>query len=142
MAAKPNYLDHLKSIPLFSTCSKKELEQVARLSDELELASGKVLMRQGSVGYECFVLINGKVSVEIDGHIVATLGPGAYFGELALLDKQPRSATVTGLTDLTVLVMGPREFSTMIDQIPGLSTKLLAGLARRIREIDAKFVGH
>jgi CRP-like cAMP-binding protein len=74
--------------------------------------------------------------------LLNVLGPGTYFGELALLDKQPRSATVTALTDCVVLVMGPREFSSALDSIPGMSRKLLAGLARRVRELDARVLHH
>jgi CRP/FNR family transcriptional regulator, cyclic AMP receptor protein len=142
MATKSSYIDHLANIPLFNSLSRKELTLLAKLCDEITVPAGKVLMKQGTVGYECFVIVEGSALVERDGRGITTLGPGSYFGELALLDKGPRSATVTAATDMTVLVMGPREFSSALDSIPNLSTKLLATLARRLREMDAKFVGH
>jgi CRP-like cAMP-binding protein len=81
------------------------------------------------------------VHVERNGKKIATLGPGAYFGELSLLDKGPRTATVTALTPLTVLVLGPREFSGVLDEVPELAHKLLATLAARVRELDTKAFG-
>jgi CRP/FNR family transcriptional regulator, cyclic AMP receptor protein len=141
MAGRDAYLDHLSSVPLFAACSRKELEKIARASDEVAVPAGKVLVEQGQVGRECFVIIEGTATVKRNGRKVATLGPGAYFGELSLLDKGPRTATVEADTPLTVLVLGPREFTGVLDDIPGLSHKLLASLAQRIRELDAKAFG-
>jgi len=140
MATKTSHIEHLANVPLFSSLSRKDLTVLAKLCDEITVPAGKVLVKQGTVGYECFVIVEGEADVHRDGRGVTTLGPGAYFGELALLDKGPRTATVTALTDLTVIVMGPREFTTALSSIPGLSTKLMASLARRIRETDARFV--
>jgi len=142
MASKTAYLEHLANIPLFSGLSRKELQLLASLCDETQVPAGRVLIREGAVGWECYVLVDGKVKVERESMLLNVLGPGTYFGELALLDKQPRSATVTALTDCTVLVMGPREFSSALDSIPGLSRKLLAGLAKRVRELDARVIHH
>lgn len=142
MAQKDTQLAHLAQIPLFANCSKKELQHLRSLCDELDVAAEKVLTKQGSVGYECFVIVSGTASVAIDGQVVTTIGPGGYFGELALLDKQPRSATVTAVTPMTVLVMGPREFMSAVETVPGLAAKLLAGLARRLRETNVKVLQH
>jgi CRP-like cAMP-binding protein len=98
-------------------------------------------MKQGDVGRECFVLVEGKVKVERNGKRIASLGPGAYFGELSLLDKGPRTATVTADSPITVLVLGPREFSGVLDEVPTLAHKLLTALAQRIRELDEKTYG-
>lgn len=135
-------VEHLGNVPLFAELTRKELDQLAKLCDEAQVAEGKVLVKQGSVGFECFVIEQGQVKVERDGVVLATLGPGAYFGELALLDKQPRSATVTALTDLLVVVLGPREFASALDTMPGLARKIMTVLARRLRDMDARFVGH
>ncbi|MGI8663247.1 MAG: cyclic nucleotide-binding domain-containing protein [Acidimicrobiales bacterium] len=135
------YLDHLAHVPLFAACSKKELQIIARASDELALPAGRVLVEQDTSGHECFVLVEGTVSVTINGSEVAALGPGAYFGELSLLDKGPRTATVTAVSPVTVLVLGPREFATVLDEVPSLSHKMLAVLAGRIRELDTKTYG-
>jgi CRP-like cAMP-binding protein len=98
-------------------------------------------VKQGDVGRECFVLVDGTVKVERNGRKVASLGPGAYFGEMSLLDKGPRTATATAETACTVLVLGPREFSGLLDEVPQLAHKLLAALAARIRELDTKIYG-
>ena len=141
MSKKTSYLDHLSGVPLFSSCSRKEIQLLAQLCDETTVKAGKVLVKQGSVGYECFVIVEGEASVDRNGRIITTFGPGAYFGELALLDKGPRSATVTALTDMTVLVLGPREFATALEKIPGLANKIMSGLARRLREMDVRLAG-
>jgi CRP-like cAMP-binding protein len=141
MAGKDAYLDHLASVPLFASCSRKELQTIARASDELSIPAGKTLVEQNDVGRECFVILEGSASVKRNGRKVATLGPGAYFGELSLLDKGPRTATVTADTPLTVLVLGPREFSSILDSVPGLSHKLLSTLAARVRDLDSKAFG-
>jgi CRP-like cAMP-binding protein len=141
MAGRDSYLDHLAKVPLFSACSRKELQTIARASDEVTVPSEKVLVEQGTSGRECFVIVEGTASVKRNGRRVATLGPGNYFGELSLLDKGPRTATVTAESPLTVLVLGPREFSSVLDSVPGLSHKFLSTLAGRVRELDTKAYG-
>ena len=98
-------------------------------------------MAQGDVGRECFVLVEGTVKIERNGRKVASKGPGAYFGELSLLDKGPRTATVIAETPITVLVLGPREFSAVLEEVPQLSHKLLTALAQQVRSLDEKAYG-
>ena len=141
MAGKDAYLDHLASVSLFSSCSRKELQTIARASDEMSIPAGKTLVEQGDIGRECFVILEGTATVTRNDRRVASLGPGAYFGELSLLDKGPRTATVTAETPLTVLVLGPREFSAVLEQVPGMAHKLLAALASRVRELDTQAFG-
>jgi CRP-like cAMP-binding protein len=141
MVGRDTYLEHLASVPLFAACSRKDLQRIARASDEVQIPEGRTLMKQGDVGRECFVLVEGKVKVERNGKKIAALGPGAYFGELSLLDKGPRTATVTAETPITVLVLGPREFSGVLDEVPTLAHKLLTALAQKIRELDEKSFG-
>jgi CRP-like cAMP-binding protein len=141
MVGKDTYLEHLATVPLFAACSKKDLQRIARASDEVEIPAGRTLMTQGDVGRECFVLVEGKVKVERNGRKVASLGPGAYFGELSLLDKGPRTATVIAETPITVLVLGPREFSAVLDEVPQLAHKLLTALAQQVRSLDEKAFG-
>ena len=141
MAGKDAYLDHLSSVSLFSSCSRKELQTIARASDELSIPAGKTLVEQGDVGRECFVILEGTAAVMLNGRKVASLGPGAYFGELSLLDKGPRTATVIAETPMSVLVLGPREFSAVLEQVPGMAHKLLAALASRVRELDTQAFG-
>jgi CRP-like cAMP-binding protein len=139
--ARTSHLDHLASVPLFSACSKKELEAVRRASDELTLPAGRVLCEQGKVGREAFIIVGGTAEVRRNDRKVATLGPGDYVGELALLDHGPRTATVTAQTELDVLVLGAREFAALVDQVPAIAHKLLKALASRVRELDTKTFG-
>ena len=141
MAGRNQYLDHLAAVPLFAACSHKELQRIARASDETELPAGRVLTRQGETGRECFVIVEGQVTVERNGKRIASLGPGACIGDLALLDKGPRTATVTAVSPLKVLVLGPREFAGVLEEVPGLARKLLSALATKVRELDKKAYG-
>ncbi len=139
--ARQSHLDHLASVSLFSACSKKELQAVARASDEISLPAGKHLCEQGSIGREAFIILSGTAEARRNGRKVATYGPGDCFGELSLLDHGPRTATVTAETDLDVLVLGAREFAGVLDEVPPVAHKLLKALAGRIRELDVKTYG-
>lgn len=114
---------------------------MARASDEVTLPAGRNLCEQGSIGREAFVIVGGSAEVRRNGRRVATLGPGDCFGELALLDHGPRTATVTAVTDIDVLVLGAREFAGILDEVPPIAHKLLKSLASRIRELDTKTYG-
>lgn len=139
--ARQSHLDHLASVSLFSACSKKELQAVAKASDEIAMPAGKVLCEQGSIGREAFVILDGTADVRINNKPVATLGAGACVGELALLDHGPRTATVTASTDLQVLVIGAREFAGIVDEVPSIAHKILRALATRVRELDTQIYG-
>ena len=139
---KDEYLEHLAKVPLFSACSKKELQNIARASDAVEIPAGKVLVEEGKPGHEFFLIINGNASVKRGKREVAKLGAGQYFGELALLDRGPRSASVIAKDDMEVLVLGQREFAGVIDEVPTLAHKLLTSMAHRLREADAKAYSH
>lgn len=136
--ARPAYLDQLASVPLFSACSQKELLAVARASDEVDLPEGRVLCVQGDVGREAFVILEGSAEVRRNGTTVATLTSGACFGELALLDNGPRTATVVAATDLKVLVIGAREFAAIVNDVTPIAHKLLKSLATRIRDLNSE----
>jgi len=142
MRGRDSYLDHLARVPMFSACSKKELEKVARASDEVHVETGHVLVEEGKPGHEFFLILDGTANVLRHGRKIATLGRGQYFGELSLLDRGPRSATVKAATDLDVLVLGQREFGGVLDSVPALSRKLLAAMASRLREADTKALAH
>jgi CRP-like cAMP-binding protein len=136
----PTTATYLAQIPLFSACTEKQLAKVARLFDEVTVPAGKVLVEQGAVAFDFYVIVSGAVDVAVDGVAVANLIDGQYFGELAPLDKQPRSATVTATTETRLLVMTPRAFSTAVATVPGLAAKLLAGLSARVREANSLLV--
>jgi CRP-like cAMP-binding protein len=136
MARKEDFLAHLAQVPLFSQCGKGELRQVARRSTKVNLEEGKVFVQEGSVGREFFVILDGTAEVTREGKPVAELGPGDFVGELSLLDPGPRDATVTALTPVTVMVLTPAEFETVLSEAPGMTRKLLAGMAYRLRDLD------
>ena len=142
MRGRTDYLDHLAQVPMFSACSKKDLQTIGRASDEVSVANGKVLVQEGKPGHEFFLILDGNASVTRNGRKIAALGPGQYFGELALLDRGPRSATVTADSDMQVLVLGQREFAGVLDEVPGLARKMLAAMAGRLREADTKAIGN
>jgi CRP-like cAMP-binding protein len=138
---RASHLDHLRSVSLFSSCSKKDLEAVARATDEVVLPAGKVLCEQGITGREAFVILSGTATATRNGTQVATFGPGTCVGELALLDHGPRTATVVADTEITALVLGVREFAAILDDVPAIAQKLLKALAARIRALDAEIYG-
>ena len=142
MATKASQkLDHLTKVPLFAGLNKKQLQLIAKSSDEVSLAAGDVLVDQGQTGREAFLLLAGQVTVKRNGRKVATLGPGAIVGELALLDHGPRTATVTADTDISVLVVDRRNFLEIVESSHTLTSKLLEYLASRIRELDKSVYG-
>jgi CRP/FNR family cyclic AMP-dependent transcriptional regulator len=136
MAARPKALD-LKTIWLFSSCTASELRKIRSSLDEIEVPKGKVLVEEGRIGLEFFIVVTGSALVTRNGRKVATLGPGDYFGELALLDRRPRSASVTSETDLDVLVLSQRQFNGLLQSVPTIGRKMLAAMANRLREADA-----
>lgn len=140
MAAK-DYAERLGALPLFSSCSKRELTRIARAGDEVHIDAGKMLVDQGEMGREAFVILSGRAAVKRKGRKIAELGPGDPVGELALLDRGPRTASVVATTDLTVFVLSTRGFNAVLDDSPGLSRKLLAFLAGRVRDLDSKQYG-
>jgi len=127
-------------VPLFRATSQQELAAIARASNEVKAEAGRVLCYQGDVGHEFFLILEGEAAVRRNGEKVASLGPGTFFGELALLTRYPRNATVTAATDMTLLVLNRRQFAGLIDSLPALAHKLLAGLAERLSEADAESV--
>jgi CRP/FNR family transcriptional regulator, cyclic AMP receptor protein len=139
--ASASHLEHLASVSLFSACSKRELQAVARATDEVVLPAGRLLCEQGTVGREAFVIIKGTAEVRRNDRKIATVGPGTCVGELALLDHGPRTATVTATTEVTALVIGVREFAAIIDEVQPMAHKLMRALAARIRELDTKVYG-
>ena len=140
MTKRESVLGYLAKVPLFSACNKKDLAHVSRHSDRVTIKAGSVITQEGRSGHEFYVILEGKASVSRGGTDINTLGPGDSFGELALLDRAPRNATVEAVTDVDVLVMGQREFTAALDLVPMLAHKLLIGLARRIHQVDAQAV--
>jgi CRP-like cAMP-binding protein len=131
-------LEHLGRTWLFSTCNKKELGLIGRASDEVSVDAGRLLTEEGKPGFEFFLILDGKAAVSRSGRKVATLRPGQYFGELSLLSRKPRDATVTSETPMQLLVLDQRQFDGIMDRVPGLAHKLMIAMAERLREADTR----
>ena len=124
----------LKGVPLFEGLSRKELVQLERICEDLQVESGKVLCEESQTGHEFFVIVDGKVQVTRKGRRVATLGGGDFVGEIALVTELPRTATVTAETPVRLFVLTRREFHAVLDQNPKVERKVLRVLARRLAE--------
>jgi CRP-like cAMP-binding protein len=129
-------VEALKRAPLFEGLSRKELVELARMSEDLEVPEGTVLCREGEVGQEFFVILDGKVEVTRQGKRVAQRGGGEFVGEIALLEGTPRMATVTAKTPLRVFVLTRGVFRRLVDENPSVERKVLRTLARRVVELS------
>mgnify|MGYP001397198436 CR=1 FL=1 len=141
MASKKAYLEHLRNVTLFQGCSNKDLEKIAKASDEITMPAGSLIVDQGQTGREAFIVLEGTVTVKRNGKKINSVGPGTVVGELSLLDHGPRTATVICDTDCVLLLLDQRHFMGVLDDVPALSHKLLATLAGRIRELDRQYFG-
>jgi CRP/FNR family cyclic AMP-dependent transcriptional regulator len=121
----------LRRVPLFAGCSKKELGRLALVADEIDMGEGKVLTREGDRGREFFVLVEGVAEVRRKGRKVNTMGPGDFFGEIALVSDRPRTATVTLRSPGRLLVVTDRAFAELMRSVPSIQLKVLATLADR-----------
>lgn len=140
--ARDGKREYLANVRLFSALNKRELGIIDRASDVVTVPSGTDIVTEGTIGEGFYLLLEGQVTVRRRGRKIATLGPGSYFGELSLLDRLPRSATVTADTDARLLAIGHREFLKVLRDVPGLAQKLLVSMAARLREADAKAYSH
>jgi CRP-like cAMP-binding protein len=127
----------LKAAPLFEGLSRKELVQLARVCEDLEVKPGKVLCKEGQLGHEFFVIVDGKVQVTRKGRRIATLSGGDFLGEVALVTEMPRTATVTAETPVRLFVLTHREFRAVRDKNPSVERKVLQALARRLAETSS-----
>ena len=125
-------IELLKRVPLFAGCSKSELRELALVADEIDLREGRTLVREGQSGREFFVLIEGTVRVSRKGRKLTDLGPGDWFGEIALLTKTPRTATVTATSALRVLVITDRSFRHVVESMPSIGIKVLESVGERL----------
>jgi CRP-like cAMP-binding protein len=129
-------VEALRHATLFEGLSRKQLVQLARVSEDLEVPAGKVLCKEGEVGQEFFVIIDGEVEVTKNGKRVATRAAGEFFGEIALLEQTRRMATVTAQTPLRFFVLTQRDFRQLIRDNPGVELKVLQALARRLIQVS------
>lgn len=130
----------LRDIPILSTMSKRQIAMVARYADETLGVTGQTLATEGVVGDQLFLICEGSAVVKKEGKEIAKLGPGDCFGEMALIDGEPRSASVELLEDSQLLAIHRRDFDFMLDQVPGLAREMLAVISHRLRDADEKLV--
>jgi len=135
-------LEHLSNVQMFSSLNKKELGLISRASEVVKVKAGTEIVTEGSIGHEFYLVLEGEAAVRRGGRKIATLGPGKYFGELALLDRGPRSATVIAETAMDLVVIGQREFMGVLDEVPAVAHKLMVSMATRLRDADTKAVSH
>jgi CRP-like cAMP-binding protein len=129
-------LELLKRTPLLAELGRRELDEVGRLVDEVDVPAGRVLMREGETGSEFFVIVDGSIGIAREGKLLRTLGAGDFFGEVALLSEGPRTATATAEARSKLLVLGHREFHTLMSQYPSIQTSVLNCLATRLRGLE------
>lgn len=127
--------DALSRAPLFAGLSRKQLNQLAQLSEDMEFPAGKVLIKEGDIGQEFFVIVDGDVEVTSNGDPIATRGGGEFFGEIALLEDTPRMATVTAKTPVRTFVLTRRDFRHLVDQNPGVEREVMRALAQRLVDL-------
>jgi CRP/FNR family cyclic AMP-dependent transcriptional regulator len=122
----------IAKVPLFSRCSKAELGRIAQLADEVDLAAGKTLTREGARGREFFVLLEGTAEVRRGGKVIATLRGGDFLGEIALITDVTRTATVKTTSPVRALVVGDRDFRQLLNTSSEIQNKILQAVAARL----------
>jgi CRP/FNR family cyclic AMP-dependent transcriptional regulator len=130
-------IELVRGIPLFSDLSRKEAEEIARTFKERSFSAGEVIAAEGQRGIGFFVIESGTAKVTRGGEDRVMLGPGDYFGEIALIDDGPRTATVTADTDLRCYGLTSWEFKPLVETNAEIAWKLLEGLAKRVRALEA-----
>ena len=125
-------IELIRSVPLFARCSRAEIAEVAQIADEVDVPAGKELMKEGDRGREFFVLLEGAAEVRKNGRKINTLGPGDFFGEIALISQSPRTATVSTTEPSRLLVITASAFRSLLDHSPRIQIRVLEALADRL----------
>ena len=129
-------IELLKKVPMFSNLSQRHLREIGKHADQVKVEAGRVLAQQEKKGWEFIFIVDGKARVEKDGRIIRQLSEGDFFGEISLIDGEPRTATVISDTDMTLLVVNKTSFDHLLDKIPGLQRKILVSLCRYLRSAE------
>jgi CRP-like cAMP-binding protein len=127
----------LAEVPLFAGLDKKHLSQISSLATQIDVPAGKELTKEGQFGNEFIIVLEGEAEVRVGDELVATRGPGDYFGEIALVANRPRTATVVATSPMKIEVIGRREFQTMMSDNPEIAHQLLTVVADRLSDLDA-----
>jgi CRP/FNR family cyclic AMP-dependent transcriptional regulator len=129
-------VDLLKKVPLFSNLSKRHLNEIAKHADQLSIKAGMVLAKQGSTGKEFIFIVDGKAQVKKDGKVIRQISVGDFFGEISMIDGEPRTATVIAETDGTLLLVHSRSFDHLLNTVPGLQKKIMVSLCKYLRRAE------
>jgi CRP/FNR family transcriptional regulator, cyclic AMP receptor protein len=132
MLRKNAKVELIKRVPLFSECSRKDLTEIAAIADEIDLREGKELTKEGRAGREFFVLIEGDADVKKGSRRINRLGAGDFFGEIALVTRRPRTATVVATSPVRALVITDRSFRSLLEHQPEIQSKVMSALAARL----------
>ena len=141
MASKSVQLENLQKVHLFSSCSKREVQHIAKAGDVIKMTDGTTIVDQGQMGREAFVILSGDVIVRRGGRKITTLGEGDVVGELSLLDHGPRTASAICDGECTLFVLDQRHFRKVLEDHPQIMFKLLGTLAGHIRNLDRQYFG-
>jgi CRP/FNR family transcriptional regulator, cyclic AMP receptor protein len=136
--ARDRKLDLIAQVPLFAGLNRRETEFLGRIMDEVDVKEGKLLTREGASGGEFFIVNTGRVRIERGGRKVNELGPGDFLGEIALVDRGPRTATAIAAEPCTLFVLTTSAFRTLMNRYPGVQSKVLMALAARVRDLEPR----
>jgi CRP/FNR family transcriptional regulator, cyclic AMP receptor protein len=128
----------LSKVPLFSNCSPAEVAAIAAVAQEHSYSAGQIIVTQGTPGQAFYMVLSGRVEIVRDTNSLGTFGPGDFFGDMALLDQAPRSATIRAVEDTTCLMLSSWDFRALLEQHPTIAIKLLEVLSRRLRVADER----
>ena len=129
-------MERLEEVPLFRACTRRQLRAIARIAEIFDAPAGTVVIRAGEPGEEFFLIVDGTARVHVSARKRLRLQPGDFFGEMSLLDGEPRSASVVAETSLRLLVIARKNFAALFDKAPDLSRTLMATLSRRVRQAE------
>jgi CRP/FNR family cyclic AMP-dependent transcriptional regulator len=141
MAPRSELQQFVRAVPLFAGLLPSEVDRITLVMNPVDVPAGEVICAEGEQGHDFYVLARGEAGVEHGGETVAKLHMGDHFGELALLDRGPRSATVRALSDCRLYVLHEAAFAAVLNEVPALAQKLLAALARRLRDAESRLLG-
>ena len=142
MKSRPELTALLRTVPIFSACTAKELSAIAATVKEVDFPAGKVICEEGQTGVGLHVIVQGETKVQIGGRTRGRLGPGAFFGEIALLDGGPRTATVVAETPVKALSIVIWDFKALLKSQSNLAFKMLEEVCRRLRATNESSLTH
>jgi CRP/FNR family transcriptional regulator/CRP/FNR family cyclic AMP-dependent transcriptional regulator len=133
-------VDFLKEVPLFNNLSQRHLKEIAKHADQVQVERGRVLVQQGKTGWEFIFIVEGKARVEKNGKVIRQLTGGDFFGEISLIDGEPRTSSVIADTDMTLLIVHKSSFDHLLEAIPGLQKKVLVSLCQYLRRAEKAMI--